>query len=241
MKMKVMTYNIQSCLDYDTRKRDTQARLAAFIKEQNPDVVVLNEVHDIGASKEFTAQAKDIADLLGWNHRFAQAIDIPNVGPYGNAILSPYPIENFTVTPVPLQPLKEGDNPGWREARCILRAEITKDGKTLAVYGSHFGLTPGEQEFVVSLAAGLLDNETLPHVFMGDFNMQPDNPTLVPLFERMQDTAAVFDAPKLSYVSDEPTDKIDYIFASRDVTVLNADIPAVVISDHRPYIAEIEF
>ncbi len=241
MKFKVMTYNIQSCLGYISRKYETEPQLAAYIKEVNPDVVVLNEVHDKGPSPVFSAQPKEIAAHLGWNHAFAEAIYIDGVGPYGNAILSPYKIENFSVTPVPLRPLAPGaKEDGYREARCILRAEIEKDGQRLAVIGSHFGLTEPEQLDVVSLVSDLLDREALPHVLMGDFNMQPDDEKLAPIYTRMQDTAAVFDAPKLSFVSDKPTIKIDYIFASKDVTVLSADIPAVVISDHRPYVAEIE-
>ena len=44
----------------------------------------------------------------------------------------------------------------------------------------------------------------------------------------------------MSWPVDEPTMKIDYIFTSRDLNVLSADIPADVVSDHRPYVAEIE-
>ena len=35
--------------------------------------------------------------------------------------------------------------------------------------------------------------------------------------------------------------KIDYIFVSRDAEVLEADIPVVVASDHRPHTAIVNF
>lgn len=73
-----------------------------------------------------------------------------------------------------------------------------------------------------------------------DFNMQPDNPKLTPIFDRLYDTADKFSAPKGSYPSDNPGKKIDYILVSRDLTVHNADIPEIVSSDHRPHLAEIE-
>ncbi len=241
MRIKVMTYNIQSCLGYYSRKYETEPQLADYIRTVNPDVVVLNEVHDKGPSPVFSAQPKEIADRLGWNYAFAKAIDIDGVGPYGNAILSPHRIENFSVTPVQLRPLVPGEKEdGYREARSILRAEIEVNGTRLAVIGSHFGLTEQEQLDVVSLVTEILDREALPHVLMGDFNMQPDDEKLAPIFARMQDTAMVFDEPKLSFVSDKPTIKIDYIFASENAKVVSADIPAVVISDHRPCWAEIE-
>lgn len=233
MRIKVLTYNIQSCRDFFGSPTGTQEKLAAFIGEQVPDAVVLNEVHDRGPSDAFSAQAEEIAGLLHYHFRFAKAIDIPDIGPYGNAVLSPHPIERFSVTPVPLRPGESG------EARCILRAEIRKDGTAFAVYGSHFGLSEHEQYDAVTRAAALLDDEELPYVFMGDFNLTKDSPILAPLFERAQDTASAFDAPKLSFPSDKPVSKIDYILASHNMRVLHADIPAAVISDHRPHIAEL--
>ena len=44
----------------------------------------------------------------------------------------------------------------------------------------------------------------------------------------------------LSYPSDKPEIKIDYIFVSPDIKIKYADIPAKVVSDHRPYFARID-
>ena len=78
-------------------------------------------------------------------------------------------------------------------------------------------------------------------VVMGDFNMTPDDKLLAPIFERMTDTAKGFCDEKFSFPSDAPDIKIDYIFVSRDAKVLSADIPSIVVSDHRPYVAHVEF
>jgi endonuclease/exonuclease/phosphatase family metal-dependent hydrolase len=56
----------------------------------------------------------------------------------------------------------------------------------------------------------------------------------------MKDTADVFTEELWSFPSDVPRGKIDYVFVSPDVTVLSADIPALVVSDHRPHVAEIQ-
>ena len=72
---------------------------------------------------------------------------------------------------------------------------------------------------------------------MGDLNLTPDSEILAPIYERLQDTAAVFTHPQLSWPSDIPERKIDYIFASRDIQVLAAEIPAIIASDHRPHTA----
>lgn len=57
----------------------------------------------------------------------------------------------------------------------------------------------------------------------------------------MRDTAELFDSEKLSFPSDAPNRKIDYIFVSNDVSVLDADIPPIVASDHRPHTATVVF
>jgi endonuclease/exonuclease/phosphatase family metal-dependent hydrolase len=76
---------------------------------------------------------------------------------------------------------------------------------------------------------------------MGDFNMEPDNPILNPIMHRLYDTAQNFPASKMSFPSDAPKVKIDYIFVSKDLNVQCADIPEIVSSDHRPHVATIAF
>ena len=56
----------------------------------------------------------------------------------------------------------------------------------------------------------------------------------------LSDTADTFSSAKLSFPSDVPRVKIDYIFTSKDIRVIEADIPAIISSDHRPHIATIE-
>lgn len=241
MQCKVMTYNIQSCNDFEEKRLGSQEKLIAYLRDTDADVVVLNEVRDLPGDPLTVDQAGVIARGLGWNYRFAKAIDLYN-GSYGNAFLTRHPIKSFSVTPIPLKELEPGEEmPRWREARCVLRAEVEIGGETLVVFGSHFGLSAGEQKYAVEITSALLDAETKPHVFMGDLNMEPDNPILAPIFARMHDTSAVMPEPKLSHISDTPTVKIDYVFASDGIRVLDADIPASLISDHRPHWAIIEF
>ena len=75
---------------------------------------------------------------------------------------------------------------------------------------------------------------------MGDFNMEPDNQILSPIMQALQDAAKFFSEPKLSFPSDAPNVKIDYIFVSDDLKVEHADIPEIISSDHRPHVAIVE-
>jgi endonuclease/exonuclease/phosphatase family metal-dependent hydrolase len=111
-------------------------------------------------------------------------------------------------------------------------------GSGLNVLVSHFGLNPDEHKNAVEAVVSNISKERC--VLMGDFNMEPDNPTLNPIAQKLCDTAQKFSAPKLSHPSDVPSIKIDYIFVSEDIKVQCADIPEIISSDHRPHIATIE-
>ena len=101
----------------------------------------------------------------------------------------------------------------------------------------HFGLNQDEKENAVNAILTNIGDEK--SVLMGDFNIKPDNPLLIPIKEKMFDTAALFKQELWSFPSDNPNRKIDYIFTSRDIKVLDADIPADIVSDHRPHVAVI--
>ena len=73
-----------------------------------------------------------------------------------------------------------------------------------------------------------------------DFNVEPDSKLLLPIRSILKDTASLFNEEKLSFPSDKPDRKIDYIFVSQDVEIVSADIPRIVASDHRPHLAEVK-
>jgi endonuclease/exonuclease/phosphatase family metal-dependent hydrolase len=104
---------------------------------------------------------------------------------------------------------------------------------------THFGLNPDEKENAVRTVLENIKDEKC--VLMGDFNLLPSAPLLLPIRERMKDTADLFAEEKQSFPSDNPTRKLDYIFVSRDATVEEADILPVVASDHRPHVATVCF
>ena len=121
------------------------------------------------------------------------------------------------------------------ETRCVLKAEL-EGGITVLV--THFGLNPDEHENAAkTIFDNIVDNKCIA---MGDFNVLPDDPVLDPIKNSMRDTANVFETETFSFPSSGPIKKIDYIFVSDDVKVLDADIPALVVSDHCPYVATLD-
>ncbi len=232
--MKIMSFNTQHCLSFIDKKIDFEI-MARAINDLGADVVGLNEMRGLGTHPEYTAQVERLAELCGMKYYyFAKAIDVKGKGPYGNGILSKIPLLNARVIPIPDPPKHIGGR-GY-ETRCVLKAEL-EGGITVLV--THFGLNPDEQESAVKTVVESLRDRRC--VLMGDFNVTPENSVLEPIRSRMNDTADRFDSEKLSFPSDMPDRKIDYIFVSPDVTVSDADIPPVVASDHRPYIATVSF
>jgi len=232
--MKIMTFNTQHCLNYLERKIDFPV-MAKAIADCGADIVGLNEMRDQGNHPDYTPQVRTLSELTGLSHYFfAQAIEFTGKGTYGNGLLSHYPILSAESIPIPDPEPRKYD--GYYETRCILKA--TLEGG-ITVLACHFGLNPDEQEnAVATICRHLADTKC---ILMGDFNVLPEDPVLDPIRRRMKDTAEAFSEPRLSFPSDAPDRKIDYIFVSPDVEVLQADIPAIVASDHRPHTAEITF
>jgi endonuclease/exonuclease/phosphatase family metal-dependent hydrolase len=235
MKIKLMSYNTQHCLNYVTREIDFDLMIDT-IRKCEADIIGLQEIRDEGQDAGYDAQAKILAEALGYHYYFAEAIRFHGENPYGNALLSRYPIASVETVLIPDPEIRKYN--GYYETRCLLKAKIDV-GSGLNVLVSHFGLNPDEQENAVETVIPNIPNEHC--VLMGDFNMEPDDPILNPIMQKLYDTAQNFPASKLSFPSDAPKVKIDYIFVSKDLNVQCADIPEIVSSDHRPHVATIAF
>ena len=230
--MKIMSFNTQHCLNFISRKIDFEVMVDA-IKKCGADIVGLNEMRDRGEHPDYEAQVQKLSELTELeNYYCAKATYFAEQGPYGNGFLSKYPIVSAETIIVPDPDPKTGT--GYYETRCLLKAKL-EGGITVLVI--HFGLNPDEQENAVKTVVENLEDEKC--ILMGDFNVLPDDAVLNPIRERMKDTADVFVEPLLSFPSDKPDRKIDYIFVSKDVEIISADIPPIIASDHRPHVAEI--
>ncbi len=230
--MKLMSFNTQHCLNFLEQRVDYDI-MARAILDCGADIVGLNEMFDEGEGAVFGAQTERLSKLTGLENRyFAKAIDDVE-GPYGNGLLSRYPIKKAETIIIPDPDPREYN--GFYETRCLLKAEL-ENGVTVLV--THFGLNPDEQRN----AAKTILEHIKPNkcILMGDFNITPENELLKPIKEKMIDTSQGFFENKSSWPSDKPTIKIDYIFVTPDIQVVSADIPELIASDHRPHIAEIK-
>ncbi|CDC64097.1 endonuclease/exonuclease/phosphatase [Clostridium sp. CAG:448] len=243
--IRIATFNIQHCLDY-TRRPATGAeaidvlKFADVIRSMRLDFCGLNEVYD-GVFSKALRQPQRLAKGAGlrWS-LFARAIRLPDMW-YGNALLSACPVVRHSAKKIALLPEERAEE-GYYEQRVLLCADLLVGERELTVLVCHIGLTPPEQEKAVRLICQAIDNATHPVVLMGDFNFTPDSPYYGVLASRLTDTASLLPPDELlSFPSDRPGVKIDYIFVGKGVHAVSAHIPPVVCSDHRPYVAEITF
>ena len=232
--MKIMTFNTQHCLNYLEQKIDFDI-MADAIKKCDADIIGLNEMRgECDKAADYANQTAILSRLTGiQNYYFAEAIKFGGIKPYGNAMLTKLPIISAETIIIPDPNPKKYD--GYYETRCVLKAKLAGN---ITVLITHMGLNPDEQENAVKTIVENIEPEKC--IVMGDFNMEPDNPILNPIRERMVDTAKYFAEPKLSFPSDKPEIKIDYIFVSSDIEVIDADIPAIVAADHRPHTATVK-
>lgn len=230
--MKVMTFNIQHCLDY--KKRIINSGLfARKITEFGVDFCGLNEVRGKGSILGYSDQTGKLTKKTGMYGYFGEAIRVGGTSPYGNAVLSKISFKSVETVKIP-DPETKDEKVNY-ETRCIIKAIVEENGKEIMFLVTHMGLARGERRNAVKTICEIADNTALPIVLMGDFNAEPDEDTFKPLYERFSDTLGA--EPK-TFPSDAPGIKIDYIFY-RGLECKNTRVINEVVSDHLPVITEI--
>ena len=220
--MKIMTFNILHCMNYRTKKICFED-FAEEILSYNADFVGLNEVRGKGFIKDYTAQAQKLGALTGMNHYFGKAINVLGVAPYGNAFLSKYPVISAETIKIPDPSPKKGSE--MYESRAVIKAVIDA-GKKYTFIVTHMGLNLDERENAVKTILSVAPEERC--IIMGDFNCTPESAELKPIFEKY----SCSDTETLTFPSDNPRIKIDYIFTSKDIEIIDRGTTTDVVSDH---------
>lgn len=220
--MKIMTFNILHCMNFKTKKISF-GDFAREIKTLDADFVGLNEVRGKGFIKDYTDQAKKLGNLTGMDYYFGKAINVMGVAPYGNAILSRYPVISAETIKIPDPSPKTGKE--MYESRAVIKSVIDA-GEKYTFIVTHMGLNKDERENAVKTVLSAAPEERC--IIMGDFNCTPESAELKPLFEKYNCS----DTETLTFPSDNPRIKIDYIFTSRDIEIINRGTTTDIVSDH---------
>ena len=240
--LKVMTYNIHSCIGMDGKL--SPERIVRVISHYKPDIVALQEVEAGRGRTAGMDQARLIAVALEMNYQFHPALE-QGSELYGNAIL----------THLPLRLVKADTLPGLLrrrelEPRAALWVEVEFNGVKVQVINTHLGLNKKEREVQTN---SLLGKNWLTHpdcvepvILCGDFNARPNSQVYRKLSGKLHDVQVSLprQRPRSTFFGRLPMARIDHIFANPAIQVRNVEVPKSELcrlaSDHLPLIAELQ-
>lgn len=240
MDIKIMTFNIQHGLNFIKLLNKERVidldKIVETIKEQQAEIIALNEVYNDIDHKVTNEQVKYLSNKLGYNYYyFGQSITIKETIGYGNAIISKYPLSNFIVHKIEDPVIKDEDV--FYESRSIIECDLSISDEVIKIFVTHLGLAKSEQKNGIKKIIELIKNEKT--ILMGDFNMQEDNDNIVLLSQYIDNSSYLIDGEKETYPSNNPYMKIDYIF-TKNLKVKDSKVVKKIVSDHFPIVNTIE-
>ena len=240
--LRAMTYNIHHAQGSDDVLN--LQRIADAIRDSKVQVVELQEVdRHWSARSDFVDQAAWLARELGMHYVYGANLDLAPLEAdqprrqYGTAILSEYPILDSGNTLLP--------RPAGGEQRGLREALIIVHGVPVRVYNTHLQHNSQlERTAQVRAIIEHIGDQEEPTILMGDLNARPGDPELAPLYAQFSDAWLVAgEGPGHTISTTNPTARIDYVFVSRDIAVVDATVPdnerTRVASDHFPVIADL--
>jgi endonuclease/exonuclease/phosphatase family metal-dependent hydrolase len=228
--VRVMTYNLHN--GFNTEGYLGMEDIAQVIESQEPDIVALQEV-----SRGWVISSR--LDMLSW---LSNRLDMPYIsGPtadpfWGNAILSRYPIVEYTEHALPPRdlPVRRG----------LLSATIDLgNGERIRVIATHYHHVEGAtsiRQLQVQETINIWDNDEQT-VLLGDLNAIPNDPEMVMLKRAsLVDALAGIEPPRAyTWPAPNPNRRIDYIWVSPDLKVSYVRVITSNASDHLAVVAEI--
>lgn len=235
--LKVMTYNIHHANPPSEDEKIDLEAIIKVIKNEDPDLVALQEV-DVNTERSGEGnQAQLIAEQLGMHAFFAKAIDYDG-GEYGNAILSKFPLTEETVHQLPNSP---NDN---SESRVMASAIVQMENGDKVIFAStHLDYIKDSESRLLQVEkiVEIAEEMNFPMVIGGDFNDNVGSATIDLLDKSFTRTCRT--CPPTIPVNN-PQRAIDFIAfrhpEDKFKTLSHKVINETYASDHLPVVAEIK-
>ncbi len=234
--LRVMAYNIHHANPPSKPGLIDIDAIAKAIKDQNPDLVALQEV-DVNTirSGKFN-QAEEIAKRLGMSFFFAKAIDHEG-GDYGVAILSKYPMTETQVSRLPTEASTKG------EPRVLATAKISLPGGKIIRFGStHLDAQKESinRELQIKEINRITAGEKLPFIIAGDFNAVPGSSVIQMLDQSFTRSCEPCDFTIPVINPNKAIDFIAFTPKSKFSVVSTTVIPERYASDHLPVLGVLQ-
>jgi endonuclease/exonuclease/phosphatase family metal-dependent hydrolase len=237
-----------SVLQWNVLYEEKAANILKFIREMNADVVCLQELtQDSTANPEIDIPRK--IKELGYEQFYEPASKDPGFI-LGNGIFSKYPIKRRSISAT-----QRGDGSGDYDKVTRLYLEVLLDigGRSLYVgtahlsYTDRFKQTP-RREIENQKFLSYVNEHQHNFVFCGDFNANPDSALIQGLDRKFKTACPPFNEPTWTtkpfsyqgFEADTLNWRLDYMFVTKDIKVVNTKIIRTDFSDHLPILTAIE-
>lgn len=221
--LRLMTFNMRHGAESSLEE------VAAVIREERADVVLLQEV-DVEASRSGRVdQPHRLGQLAGMTNLFRSALEFQDGGFYGQALLSRFPILTSEKL---LLPVPEGKE---QRIAALVKVELP-GGKLVTFVTTHLGLTAEERVLQVDALLSKLGDD--PAVVLGgDFNEGPEGPNVKKLASRFTDAWVAGSGEGPTHPAGAPERRIDFLFLGASFgEPTESWVPETLASDHRPVV-----
>ena len=228
MQIRVATYNVHKCAGLDGKV--SPLRIGTVIRQVEPDVIGLQEV--LQDQAEWLARHLQMELALG-------TVREHDGKPYGNAVLSRFPVENPCVHDITVE---------GREPRGCLRVEVKlPDGQELHLFNLHLGTAFFERQWQARrlFTSEIISSKDLPgpRVVVGDFNEWTRGLASIMLAAELKGTDIRQHLGRTrTYPGILPILHLDHIYYDEDLEVqkvkLHRTATALLASDHLPLVAD---
>lgn len=241
--MKPLTF-----LQWNILYIEQPANIIKLLKELKPDIFALQELTSGFEIHNGQNIPELIAKELGYNYYAKLTAGSLNVGDeeFGNGIFSRFPITNqkfHWIQEYDPKVEKGYDN----EYKAYIEITVDVGGRPLTIGTAHLSYThrfinyPRKRREADKLLA-ILDTKKSNYIFSGDFNSRPNSYTVKGIAKRLKHAGPKFDAmtwttKPFSYRGFEENElnwRLDYVFVTKDVKVLESEVVDTKFSDHLP-------
>ncbi len=210
-------------------------RIAAVIKQANPDLVALQEV-DVGVERSGRIhEARKLAKLTGLSVRYGPTQHYQG-GLYGNAVLSKLPITDVHIQPLPYTEATSRITTYPRGAIAV--TVILPNSCPLQFISTHFQHNiPGDRVDEAKAINQHFATDDIQSILAGDMNAIPGSEPINIIEAKWLNAIDSERTPSAPAV--EPRSRIDYVFyRGPSLELVSSEVIAEsMASDHRPVLA----
>ena len=254
--LKMVSYNVgRFALDAGefSSRSDCADSVFAFILEQDPDIICLQEFHMADADNIRSLLKKRLGDYHAEYYMFPTSR-----GAFGNVTLSRLPVRDKGVlkfdgsTNLAIYTDYDYNGRKFRIYNChfesynismsgLLKEMISKDSKVFSETGNKMKLSITRRPKQVDKVFANIEDCPVDAFVCGDFNDNPMSYTYYRMTRGRKDAfVEAGDGFGATYASLWPVLRIDYILFPEKFKAVSHEIPRVPYSDHYPVITEIE-